>query len=47
MAKKQKSAVNVLLFAPTSVKILEPEFANSPGKLIDCYIINHKLWGSI
>ena len=32
IAKKQKSAVNVLLFAPTFVKKFAPEFANSPAK---------------
>ena len=32
IAKKQKSAVNVLLFAPTFVKKFAPEFANRPAK---------------
>ena len=32
IAKKQKSAVNVLLFAPTFVKKFAPEFAKRPAK---------------
>ena len=32
IAKKQKSALNVLLLAPTFVKKLAPEFANRPAK---------------
>ena len=31
IAKKQKSAVNVLLLAPTFVRKFAPEFANRPA----------------
>ena len=31
MAKKQKSAFRVLLFAPTFVRIFASEFTNNPG----------------
>ena len=45
IAKKQKSAVNVLLFAPTFVKKFAPEFANRPAKeWVNLYIFIYQIY---